>query len=130
MVDMDKKKADSNRDDEDVTMEVVVDIAESIDGMIKFTYEIPDNKSGKLAVLDVAVNINKAESNRLDYEFYEKPTKNKRVILEDAALPSNQKRTILTQECLRRHRNTKLELGEEVRVKHLNDFMLKMKNIQ
>ena len=128
MVDMDKKKADLNRDDEDVTMEVVVDIAESIDGMIKFTYEIPDNKSGKLAVLDVTVNINKTESNRLDYEFFEKPTKNKRVILEDAALPSNQKRTILTQECLRRLRNTKLELGEELRVKHLNDFMLKMKN--
>ena len=128
MVDMDKKKADLNRDDEDVTMEVVVDIAESIDGMIKFTYEIPDNKSGKLAVLDVTVNVNKTESNRLDYEFFEKPTKNKRVILEDAALPSNQKRTILTQECLRRLRNTKLELGEELRVKHLNDFMLKMKN--
>ena len=40
---------------------------------------------------------------------------NKRVILENAAIPPNQKRTILTQECLRRLRNTKHELGEQVR---------------
>ena len=95
--------------------------------MIKFTYEVPDENSGKLAVLDVAVKVNKQESNCVDYEFYEKPTKNNRVILADAALPSNQKRTILTQECLRRLRNTKIELGEETKVRHLNNFMLKLK---
>ena len=128
IVDMVKKETDSNRKDEDITMEVVVDIAESLDGIIKFTYEIPDSKSGKLAVLDVTVNVNKAKNNRMDYEFFEKPTKNKRVILKDAALPANQKRTILTQECLRRLRNTKLELGEDIKVKHLNEFMLKLKN--
>jgi hypothetical protein len=50
----------------------------------------------------------------MDYEFFEKPTKNKRLILKDAALPANQKQTILTQECLRRLRNTKLELGEDI----------------
>ena len=82
-----------------------------------------------MPVLDVTVNINKLESNRIDFEFYEMPTRNKRVILEDAAIPPNQKRTILTQECLRRLRNTKLELGEETRTKHLNNFMLKLKNL-
>ena len=40
----------------------------------------------------------------------------------------SQKRTILTQECLRRLRNTKIELGEEVQRLHLNRFMLKLKN--
>ena len=73
-----KKETDSNRKDEDITMEVIVDISESLDGIIQFTYEIPDSKSGKLAVLDVAVNVNKAKNNRMDYEFFEKPTKNKR----------------------------------------------------
>ena len=88
-------------------MEVIVDIAESVDGMIKFSYDVPSkHKNRKLAVLDVEVNVNKEEANRIDYEFFEKPTKNMRVILEDAALPTNQKRTILTQECLRRLRNT------------------------
>ena len=38
-----------------------------------------------------------------------------------------QKRTILTQEGLRILRNTKIELGEEVRIGHLNKFMIKMK---
>ena len=97
--------------------------------MIKFTYDIPENyKHGKLPVLDLEINVNKLERNRIDFEFFEKPTRNKRVMLEDAAIPPNQKRTILTQECLRRLRNTKYELGEEVRTKHLNNFMLKLKN--
>ena len=39
----------------------------------------------------------------------------------------SQKRTILTQECLRRLRNTKIELGAEVQKLHLNRFMLKLK---
>ena len=41
---------------------------------------------------------------------------------------SASKRTILTQECIRRLRNTKVELGEECRNKHLTEFMLKLKN--
>ena len=50
------------------------------------------------------------------------------VILADAALSSSQKRTILTQECLRRLRNTKIELGKEIQIEHLNNFMLKLKD--
>ena len=45
----------------------------------------------------------------------------------DSALSFSQKRTILTQECLRRLRNTKIELGPEVQKKHINQFMLKLK---
>ena len=51
-----------------------------------------------------------------------------KILLLESAINSNTKRTILTQECLRRLRNTKIELGEDIRNKHLNDFMLKMKN--
>ena len=40
----------------------------------------------------------------------------------------DKKNTILTQECLRRMRNTKQELGQEVRKKHLNGFMFEVKN--
>ena len=56
------------------------------------------------------------------------PQKNKFVILSDSAIPSKPKRTILTQECLRRLRNTQIDLGKEVQTKHLNNFMIKMKN--
>ena len=45
----------------------------------------------------------------------------------DSALSFSPKRTILTQECLRRLRNTKIELGPDVQKKHLDEFMLKLK---
>ena len=97
--------------------------------MIKLTVDTPcSHEDGKLPVLDVKVDVNEEEDNRIDFEFFEKPTKNPRVILASSALSISQKRTILTQECLRRLRNTKLELGLEIQRKHLNLFMLKLKN--
>ena len=48
--------------------------------------------------------------------------------MADSAMSFSQKRTILTQECLRRLRNTKIELGVEVQKLHLNRFILKLKN--
>ena len=74
------------------------------------------------------INLNEKEENRIDYEFFEKSTKNPKLLLAESAINSNSKRTILTQECLRRMRNTKLELGVGVRNQHLNKFMIKMKN--
>ena len=64
----------------------------------------------------------------MDYEHFEKATKHPNVILSDSALSMNMKRTILTQECLRILRNTKIELGEDIRNGHLNKFMIKLKN--
>ena len=64
----------------------------------------------------------------LTFSFLKSPQKNSKVILADSALNPHAKRTILTQECLRRLRNTKVELGEDVQIKHLNDFMVKLKN--
>ena len=66
--------------------------------------------------------------NQIDFEFYEKPSENKKVILANSAISWNSKREILTQDCLRRLRNTKIELGEETRIKHLNEFMIKLKD--
>ena len=129
IIDENKHNMDMDKHGDEITMEIIVEIAESVDDIVKFTADMPSkHKSNKIAILDVEVNINKKEQNWIDYEFYEKPSKNKRVILEDAALPAPQKRTILTQECLRRLRNTKIELGKETQVKHLNNFMLTMKN--
>ena len=48
--------------------------------------------------------------------------------MAESAINAATKRTILTQECLRRIRNTKIELGTGVRNKHLSNFMIKMKN--
>ena len=105
---MDNKIQDEAKSDEEITMEVVKVIAESVDEMIKFEVDLPSNhQNGKIPMLDVQANVNKEEQNRLDFEFFEKPSKNKFVILSNSAISSKQKRTILTQECLRRMRNTK-----------------------
>ena len=48
--------------------------------------------------------------------------------MANAAMSAKSMRTILTQECLRRLRNTNVELGVEAQRKHLNNFMLKLKN--
>ena len=97
--------------------------------MITLTVDTPCNyPDGKLPVLDFKVNVNEKENSRIDFEFYEKPTKNPMVVLASSALSNSQKRTILTQECLRRLRNTKVELGPEIQKKHLDKFMLKVKN--
>jgi hypothetical protein len=37
------QKTDATRHDGDITMEIIVEVAQSIDGMIKFTYDIPEN---------------------------------------------------------------------------------------
>ena len=129
VVDEAKKSIDEKKSNSKVTMEVVQEIANSINPMIKLTVETPCNYAdGKLPVLDVKVNVNCEEQNRIDFEFFGKPTQNPRVILADSALSFSKKRTILTQECLCRLCNTKIELGPEVRNRHLNEFMLKLKN--
>ena len=107
--DPEKKIIDAEKSDEEITMEIIKDIAESVDEMIEFTFDFPGNhKSRKMPVLDVEASINKEEQNKIEFEFYEKPTKNKNVIMRNSAIPSNQKRTILTQECLRRLKTHKL----------------------
>ena len=66
-----KKKTDADKTDGDISMGVIVKVAQSIDGMIKFTYDIPENyKNGKLPVLDVEVRVNKRERNRIDLDDF------------------------------------------------------------
>ena len=47
--------------------------------------------------------------------------------MQKSAMPEKFKRTVLTQESLRRLRNTKKELGSEVQNAHLNEFMSRLK---
>merc|ERR1712074_63204 len=110
VIDLEKKITDEEKTDEEITMEIIKEVAESVDPMIQFTVDLPGNyENGKFPVLDVQAGINKEKQNKIEFEFFEKPTKNKKVILSDSAIPSNQKRTILTQECLRRLRNPQIE---------------------
>ena len=109
IVDPEKAINDAEKNEEEITMEVIIDIADSMDDMIKFTVDYPGNhKSGKIPILNIQTSINKKEQNKIEFKFYEKPTKNQRIIMSDSAIPSQQKRTILTQECLRRLKTPRL----------------------
>ena len=109
IVDEKEKVMDNDLTDNVVTMNIIQNIANGIDPMIKLTVETPCKfKDNMMPVLDVKVKINHVEDNRIDFEFFEKPTKNPKVILADSALSMSKKRTILTQEGLRRLRNTKI----------------------
>ena len=48
--------------------------------------------------------------------------------MANAAMSAKAIRTILTQECMRRLRNTSVEMGGEIQRQHLDRFMLKLKN--
>ena len=110
------------------TMNVLTEIANQIHKMLSFTNDVPSNhEDKKVPILDLKVSLNPSENNRLDFEFYEKKTKNPKVILASSAISWSKKRTILTQEGLRRLRNTAIPLGEEVQNGHLSNFMLKLK---
>ena len=127
--DPEKKIRDEDKSNEEITMNVLNDVANSMDAMIQFTVDFPTNhKSGRVPILDVQASISEEKQNKIEFEYYEKPTRNKKVILSDSALTAKQKRTILTQECLRRLRNTQKDLGGDIQKKNLNNFMVKMKN--
>ena len=80
----------------------------------------------QIPILDLKMSL--ADDNELLFQFFEKDTKNDRVILTSSALNERQKRNIFTQEALRRLRNTSKSFGENVQNSHLDKFMLKLKN--
>ena len=83
------------------------------------------NDDKKLPALDLKVYLN--DQFKVMHEFYEKPTKNQRVILASSALSWSQKRSVHTQEILRRMKNTSHELGVETQKKYISEYLLKMK---
>ena len=112
--------------DDENTLYILQQIANDVDNMISFTYDVPSKHiDGKMPILDVKVNVD--NEGILYHEFYEKSTKNDFVISAESAINWQSKRTILTQEALRRMRNTSIKLGVEVQNKHLEDFMIKLK---
>ena len=108
-------------------MNIVKEVANSIDPMINFTVDVPsDNDDGKVPMLDVKVWIDN-DDNQVNYIFYQKPMKNRRVTMKSSAMPYRQKITVLSQEVFRRLHNTKHELHEKFKNEILNEFMIDLK---
>ena len=116
---------------------MINNFADSIEEMIKTEVDFPTNvknNQNKMPILDIHVWIRKIESEnmvikkQIFYEFYEKPMASKFVLMQASAAPLSQKRTVLTQEGIRRLKNCKVDLEWEQKAHHLSNLMQKMKN--
>ena len=111
---------------EEYTARMMSNLANSVCKMINFTVDTPSmNEDGMMPILDVKVKI--GPNNEVVHDFYEKPTKNQCVVLASSALSWTQKRSIHTQEMLRRLKNTSTILGPEIQNDHISKYLLKMK---
>ena len=117
---------DSNTEDDKITMVIIEDIANNIDENLKVTYDIPSNYEDlKVPILDVKAGLN--DKNEIEYEFYKKPIANNLVTMKSSALSMNQKMTILTQQGFTVLHNTSEDVDDDVKLKHLNDFMQRLR---
>ena len=79
------------RDPDLITMEIFQEVANSVDRMISFTFDVPSLKADrKIAILDLKLDVD--QSGSICHEFYEKPTKHPQTILANSALSFSQKK--------------------------------------
>ena len=119
---------DEGLPDDERTMKLLQSVANSVHPSIRMTIDYPSRyEEGKVPMLDVKMWITgEGEERRIQYEHYEKEMVTKAVIHASSAIPYKVKRTVLTQEMLRRMLHCSADLTQEERLKHLNDFMLKI----
>ena len=102
--------------DDERTMKVIQSVASYIHPSIKLTNDYPSiHEDGKVPMLDVKMWIETVEGRRVVlYEHYEKEMATKAVVNAKSALPMQTKRTVLTQEMLRRllHCSKKPSMGK------------------
>ena len=120
--------------DDKRTMRQVRLMANSILPFIQMKEEVAsDCPEEKLPMLDFRVWKENKENEEgeieiiIHHEFYEKPMSSKLVMMERSALPTRMKITTLTQEIIRRQKNTSRSVGEKRRRQILSKMMVKMK---
>ena len=105
---------------------MLVDIANSIFDYLQFTADFPSlHTSGWMPLLDLEVRI--ASDLSVDYRFYSKPCSSQYVMMKNSAMPARTKMSSLTQEAVRRLRNTRATLPwQDNQAPILTDFARKM----
>ena len=125
-----KRREDETKEKDQIMMELLKNIGNSIHQSIKLEIDYPSQyPDKKLPILDIKVWIDKRESDDrriVFYEYYEKERNSKWVLHAKAALSQEMKRTILTQQILRIFLNCSCDLTWEHRVKHANEMMKKL----
>ena len=128
-----EEDAKNNEDPDRRTMREIRKLSDSLLDFIKMKEDVPANhESGKLPMLDFQVWKEEVEQEDgtqtlLMHEFYEKKMTSKFVIMESSALPKRMKITTLSQEVVRRMRNTSRGVSSQRRGEILSEFMLKLR---
>ena len=70
VIDEKKKEEDEGKQEDEITMDIIRQVADQVDPMIKFTIDVPSyHEDHKIAVLHLKINLNEKEENRIDYEL-------------------------------------------------------------
>ena len=122
----------SDLPDDKNTFDIIKKVGDEIHESIKLTTDVPSNHDdNKVPILDLKcwiaeVNTNTGTANMILHEHYIKDVSSKMVLHRDAAMSISNKRTILTQECLRIILNCNTNVGWEKIAEHLTFFMARM----
>ena len=126
MVESDKEVPGDKR-----TFEVVREVGDSLEEMIKLTADVPSNYTGgRVPILDMEVWVERDESgmSKIRWGFYEKKMKSRYVMMRDSAVGMKTKRRTLVQEVVRRMRNSDRETELEEVGEVLSKFCQKMRD--
>ena len=107
--------------DDERTMRIILAVGNDIHESTQLEYDCPSRyDDNKMPILDLKVWVN--EENVIMHEFYAKDVSSKAVVHCDSALPENVKRTVLSQEGLRRLLNCSRQIPWDEKAKHLTEF--------
>ena len=105
-------------------MDILREIADSIEQNIQFTTDIPNNHTdAKMPVLDLKVWMDVRDTYpQILHTFYKKEVASKYTILERSAMSKGTKRSTLFQEALRRLQNVSPALPFSEAIPHMDEF--------
>ena len=97
----------------EVTKRALLGSMEGVEPYLKFTAETGEDPgfNGWLPTLDL--NIMVTNNNQIRYKYYEKPTTTEVTVQKNTAMAENPKIQILSNDLVRRFKNTSPELGRE-----------------
>ena len=127
--------SDTEQQGDTRTFQAIQAAGNEIHSSIQLTYDVPsENADQKVPILDLKCWIKEIENGgdkqfKAVHEFYIKDVSSRALIHRDAALSLNNKRTILTQECLRVMKNCHELIGTEETARHLSYFMARMQAV-
>ena len=112
---------------EQITKRILLETMNNIEDYLKFTAEVGEEyEEGWLPTLDMENRI--TEKNEVVYRQFEKPVSSKRTVQRTSAMGENIKHQILSQDMIRRLKNTSESLGGAAKVRAVDQYSQKLRN--